>query len=58
MRVPAENKVALRQDALPSADEKVDKILEDDIPTAERAKSRWAALEALVGADPTGFWGR
>ena len=25
---------------------------EDDIPAAERAKSRWTALEALVGAEP------
>jgi len=47
-------KLALKKDALPSIDEKVDEIFdgEDHVPTAERAKSRWAALAALVGADP------
>ncbi|MCY4332598.1 MAG: type I restriction endonuclease subunit R [Cyanobacteria bacterium MAG CAR1_bin_15] len=47
-------KLALKKDALPSIDEKVDEIFdgEDHVPTAERAKSRWAALAALVGAEP------
>ena len=47
-------KLALKKDALPSIDEKVDEIFdgEDHIPAAERAKSRWAALAALVGAEP------
>ncbi|WP_025782244.1 type I restriction endonuclease subunit R, partial [Candidatus Synechococcus spongiarum] len=47
-------KLALKRDALPSIDEKVEEILaeEEHAPTTERAKSRWAALEALVGAEP------
>jgi len=47
-------KLALKQPLLPQVDEQVDDLFadEDDIPAAERAKSRWAALEALVGAEP------
>jgi type I restriction enzyme R subunit len=47
-------KLALKEPLLPQVDEQVDELFadEDDIPTQERAKSRWAALEALVGADP------
>jgi type I restriction enzyme R subunit len=47
-------KLKLKDGALPIVDEKVDEIFDDeeDVPTAERAKSRWAALEALVGAEP------
>ncbi|MFS6828342.1 type I restriction endonuclease subunit R [Cyanobium sp. ATX-6F1] len=47
-------KLALKDPLLPQVDEQVDDLFsdEDDIPAAERAKSRWAALEALVGAEP------
>jgi len=47
-------KLALKEGALPTVDEKVEEIFgdEEDVPAAERAKSRWAALEALVGAEP------
>ena len=47
-------KLALKQPLLPQLDAQVDDLFadEDDIPAAERAKSRWAALEALVGAEP------
>jgi type I restriction enzyme R subunit len=47
-------KLALKEPLLPQVDERVDELFseEDDIPAAERAKSRWAALEALVGAEP------
>lgn len=47
-------KLELDPTKLPKVDDEVDELFadEDDIPTAERAKSRWAALEALVGAQP------
>ena len=47
-------KLALKEPLLPQLDKQVDDLFsdEDDIPAAERAKSRWAALEALVGAEP------
>ena len=47
-------KLALNEKALAEVDGEVEEIFadEDDIPAAERAKSRWAALEALVGAEP------
>jgi type I restriction enzyme R subunit len=47
-------KLALKEPLLPQVDKQVDDLFsdEDDIPAAERAKSRWAALEALVGAEP------
>jgi len=55
-------KLALKEPLLPEIDAQVDALFAsdaegipeeiDDIPAAERAKSRWAALEALVGAEP------
>lgn len=47
-------RLALKDPLLPQVDEQVDELFaeEDDIPAQERAKSRWAALEALVGAQP------
>ena len=47
-------RLSLKAPLLPQVDEQVDELFaeEDDIPAAERAKSRWAALEALVGAQP------
>ncbi len=55
-------KLALKDPLLPQLDAAVDALFADeaegfpegvdDIPAAERAKSRWAALEALVGAEP------
>ena len=47
-------KLALKEGALPAVDEKADELFheEEDIPAAERAKSRWAALAAIVGAEP------
>ncbi len=47
-------KLTLKDSVLPLVDEKVDEIFEDedDIPSNEKAKGRWAALEALVGAEP------
>ncbi len=47
-------KLELKEPLLPEVDQQVDDLFadEDDIPAAERAKSRWAALEALVGAQP------
>ena len=47
-------RLALKEPLLPRLDEQVDEVFaeEDDIPAQERAKSRWAALEALVGAQP------
>jgi type I restriction enzyme R subunit len=55
-------KLALNQPLLPQIDAAVDALFADEaegfpegpdaIPAAERAKSRWAALEALVGAEP------
>ncbi|MCX5946695.1 MAG: DUF3387 domain-containing protein, partial [Cyanobacteria bacterium] len=55
-------KLALKQPLLPQLDAAVDALFADvaegfpegvdDLPAAERAKSRWAALEALVGAEP------
>lgn len=47
-------KLGLKESALPSVDDKVDALFadEDDIPAAERAKGRWAALEHWWGAEP------
>lgn len=47
-------RLALKDPLLSWTDQQVDQLFadEDDIPTAERAKTRWAALEALVGAQP------
>lgn len=47
-------KLDLKPDLGGTLDARADEIFadEDDIPSQERAKSRWAALEALVGAQP------
>ncbi len=47
-------KLKLKESSTPSLDSKFDEIFEDedDISSTEKAKSRWAALEALVGAEP------
>ena len=47
-------KLEIKKEFLPTVDQKVDEIFEeeDDIPAEEKAKTRWAALEALVGAHP------
>jgi type I restriction enzyme R subunit len=47
-------RLALKDPLLSEVDAQVDELFteEDDIPAQERAKSRWAALEALVGAQP------
>lgn len=47
-------KLALKEGVLPDVDNEVDDLFtdEDDISAVERSKSRWAALEALVGAEP------
>ena len=47
-------KIKLEESSTPSLDSKFDEIFEDedDILSTEKAKSRWAALEALVGAEP------
>jgi len=54
-------RLALNSAALGAIDAQVEELLagpdadepaEEDISAAERAKSRWAALEALVGAEP------
>ena len=47
-------KLDLRAEFVETLDARADEIFvdEDDIPSRERAQSRWAALEALVGAQP------
>lgn len=47
-------KLDLKSELVETLDAQADEIFadEDDIPSKERAKSRWAALEALVGAQP------
>jgi type I restriction enzyme R subunit len=47
-------KLDLNEAKLPQVDDQVDELFadEEDIPAQERAKSRWAALEAIVGAQP------
>ncbi len=47
-------KLDIKSSALPIIDSKVDDIFEDedDISSTEKEKGRWAALEALVGAEP------
>ena len=46
-------KLSLKDDQLPQLDEEVDELAEDDEEDARaRAKSRWAALEKVVGAEP------
>ena len=47
-------KLALKEGSIPIVDTTVDELFanEADISITQRAKSRWAALEALVGAEP------
>ncbi len=46
-------KLSLKQDELPYLDEEVDELAEDEEEGAQaRLKSRWAALEKVVGAEP------
>jgi type I restriction enzyme R subunit len=46
-------KLSLKADQLPTIDDEVDELAEDDEEDARaRAKSRWAALEKVVGAEP------
>ncbi|WP_308364335.1 MULTISPECIES: type I restriction endonuclease subunit R [unclassified Microbulbifer] len=46
-------KIELREDALPKIDAEVDEITElDEEEVGERFKGRWAALAAVVGAEP------
>ncbi len=47
-------KLDIKSSALPKIDSKVNDIFEDedDISSTEKEKGRWAALEALVGAEP------
>lgn len=47
-------KLDLKEAEIPVIDEDIDEIIEDDedTQTRERTKSKWAALEKLVGAQP------
>lgn len=48
-------KISLKENEIPIIDEKVEEIFEDSVDDdreKERAKSRWAQLEAVVGAEP------
>lgn len=46
-------KLGLKQEALPTIDEEVDELAEDEEEDQQaRLKSRWAALESIVGAEP------
>ncbi len=46
-------KLSLKQEELPYLDEEVDELAEDEEEGAQaRLKSRWAALEKVVGAEP------
>jgi type I restriction enzyme R subunit len=48
-------KISLKENEVPIIDEKVEEIFDDsmdDDREKERAKSRWAQLEAVVGAEP------
>ncbi|WP_295522370.1 type I restriction endonuclease subunit R [uncultured Pseudacidovorax sp.] len=46
-------KLSLKEDQLPHLDEEVDELAEDEEESAQaRLKSRWAALEKVVGAEP------
>ena len=49
------SKIKLKESEIPLLDDKVDEIFEDsidDIESKEKSKSKWAQLEALVGAEP------
>ena len=47
-------KLDIRQDEIEHLNEEVDEVIEDeeDVSTRESTKSKWAALEKLVGAEP------
>lgn len=46
-------KLSLKEDQLPHLDEEVDELAEDEEESTQaRLKSRWAALEKVVGAEP------
>ncbi|MFZ5528734.1 MAG: type I restriction endonuclease subunit R [Pseudomonadota bacterium] len=46
-------KLSLKQEALPHLDEEVDELAEDEEESTQaKLKSRWAALEKVVGAEP------
>jgi type I restriction enzyme R subunit len=46
-------KLSLKQDELPQIDDDVDELAEDEEESQQaRLKSRWAALEKVVGAEP------
>lgn len=47
-------KLDINQAEIEKLNEEVDEVMEDeeDLSTREKAKSKWAALEKLVGADP------
>ena len=46
-------KLRLKEDALPQIDDEVDELAEDEEEDQQsRLKSKWAALEKIVGADP------
>jgi type I restriction enzyme R subunit len=48
-------KISLKENEVPIIDERVEEIFDDsvdDVREKERAKSRWAQLEAIVGAEP------
>jgi type I restriction enzyme R subunit len=48
-------KISLKENEIPIIDEKVEEIFDDSVDDdreKERAKSRWAQLEAVVGAEP------
>ncbi|MCK6391645.1 MAG: type I restriction endonuclease subunit R, partial [Azonexus sp.] len=46
-------KLSLKQDELPAIDDEVDELAEDEEESQQaRLKSKWAALEKVVGAEP------
>ncbi len=48
-------KISLKENEIPIIDEKVEEIFDDSVDDdreKEKAKSRWAQLEAVVGAEP------
>lgn len=46
-------KLSLKEDELPQLDEEVDELAEDEEESTQaKLKSRWAALEKVVGAEP------
>ncbi|HGP5685119.1 TPA: hypothetical protein ACLNUI_003771, partial [Vibrio cholerae O1] len=46
-------KLGLKEEALPQIDDEVDELAEEEEESQqERLKSKWAALERIVGAEP------